>query len=145
MTESHSIFSQLRNVLRETYFFQSLKVHELDELIGGLRMIRVQKDYEIIRQGEGGDAFYLVASGKVSVWVKKGFHDMKKVAELSKDDFFGEMALISNDPRSATVKAEEVTELFVLQRQDFDRILMKNPVIAQEIRKAFVERKHKNA
>jgi CRP-like cAMP-binding protein len=144
MAEQHSIFTQLRGVLRDTYFFQALKVHELDELIGGLRMIRVQEGYEIIRQGDPGDAFYLIASGRVSVWVKKGFRS-SKAAELGRDDFFGEMALISNDPRSATVKAEEVTELFVLQRQDFDRILMKNPEIAQGIRKAFVERKAKNS
>jgi len=144
MTESHSIFTQLRDVLRDTYFFQALKVHELDELISGLRMIRVQPGYEIIRQGDPGDAFYLIASGRVSVWVKKGFHSAK-AAELGRDDFFGEMALISNEPRNATVRADVVTELFVLQRRDFDKILMKNPEIAQGIRKSFAERKAKNA
>jgi len=77
MAEQHSIFTQLRGVLRDTYFFQALKVHELDELIGGLRMIRVQEGYEIIRQGDPGDAFYLIASGRVSVWVKKGFRSSK--------------------------------------------------------------------
>jgi len=143
MSDPNSIFHRMRDVLRHTYFFQSLKMHELDELIGGLRMIRVQKGYEIIKQGDPGDAFYLIASGRVSITVKKGFRT-GKVAELGVDDFFGEMALISNEPRSATVTAEEVTELFVLQRKDFDQILMKNPAIAQEIRKAFVERKTKN-
>ncbi len=143
MTDASSIFHRMREVLRNTYFFQALKMHELDELIGGLRMIRVQKGYEIIRQGDPGDAFYLIATGKVSVHVKKGFHS-SKVAELLPDDFFGEMALISNDPRSATVVAEDVTELFILQRADFDRILMKNPTIAQEIRRAFYERQNKN-
>jgi CRP-like cAMP-binding protein len=144
MSEAHSIFAQLRSVLQDTYFFQALKFHELDELIGCLRMIRVQKGYVLIRQGEIGDAFYLIASGRVSVNVKKGFHTTK-VAELGKDQFFGEMALISNEPRSATVTTEEVSELFVLQRKDFDQILMKNPAIAQEIRNAFVDRKTKNA
>jgi CRP-like cAMP-binding protein len=143
MEEHQSIFAQLRHVLQGTYFFQSLKFHELDELIGGLRLIRVQKGYEIIRQGDPGDAFYLIASGRVTVQVKKGFHSVK-AAVLGKDEFFGEMALISNDPRSATVTADEVTELFVLQRQDFERILMKNPAIAQEIRNAFFDRKAKN-
>ena len=144
MKESSSIFGRLRDVLQHTYFFQSLKFHELDELIGGLRMIRVQKGYEVIKQGDPGDAFYLIASGKVSVSVKKGFRTVK-AATLGPDDFFGEMALISNDPRSATVVAEDISELFVLERRDFDQILMKNPAIAQEIRKAFFERKAKNA
>src|SRR5579864_3682485 len=118
MTDTASVFSRLRHVLQSTYFFQSLKMNELDDLIGHLRMIRVQKGYEIIKQGDPGDAFYLIAQGKVSVWKKKAI--MKsKVAELKTDDFFGEMSLISNEPRNATVVAEDVTELFVLQRYDF--------------------------
>ncbi len=143
MTDTASIFSRLRNVLQNTYFFQSLKMNELDELIGHLRMIRVQKGYEIIKQGDPGDAFYLIASGKVSVWLKKSFKKVK-VADLQTDEFFGEMALISNEPRSATIVAEEITELFILQKYDFDKILMKNPVIAQELKKAYQERKQKN-
>ena len=143
MTDTASVFSRLRHVLQNTYFFQSLKMNELDELIGHLRMIRVQKGYEIIKQGDPGDAFYLIASGKVSVWMKKGFK-RSNVAELVSDDFFGEMALISNEPRSATIVAEDVTELFILQKYDFDKILMKNPAIAQELKKAYHERKEQN-
>ncbi len=142
MSETNSIFSRLRTVLQNTYFFQSLKMSELDELIGHLRMIRVQKGYEIIKQGDPGDAFYLIASGKVSVWKKKTL-GKTKVADLGEDQFFGEMALMSNDPRNATIVAEEVTELFVLQRYDFEKILLKNPVIATELKKAFFERKTK--
>jgi len=142
MSESGSIFGRLRSVLQNTYFFQSLKMSELDELIGHLRMIRVQKGYEIIKQGDPGDAFYLIASGKVSVWKKKTL-GKTKVAELGEDQFFGEMALMSNEPRNATIVAEEVSELFVLQRYDFEKILLKNPVIATELKKAFLERKNK--
>src|SRR5271154_1647 len=145
MSEPNSVFARLRQVLQNTYFFQSLKMNELDELIGHLRMVRVQKGYEIIKQGDPGDAFYLIASGKVSVWMKKTLAFKKvKVADLGADEFFGEMALISNEPRNATVLSEEVTELFILQKYDFDKILMKNPVIAEELRKSFQERQEKN-
>ncbi len=142
MSDASSIFGRLRTVLQNTYFFQSLKMSELDELIGHLRMIRVQKGYEIIKQGDPGDAFYLISSGKVSVWKKKTM-GKTKVADLGADMFFGEMALMSNEPRNASVIAEEVTELFVLQRYDFEKILMKNPTIANELKKAFMERKNK--
>ena len=140
MSDTNSIFGRLRSVLQNTYFFQSLKMSELDELIGHLRMIRVQKGYEIIKQGDPCDAFYLIASGKVSVWKNKTF-GKAKIVDLGEDQFFGEMALMSNEPRNATIVAEEVTELFVLQRYDFEKILMKNPVIALELKKAFLERK----
>jgi CRP-like cAMP-binding protein len=142
MSDPNSVFARLRQVLQNTYFFQSLKMSELDELIGHLRMIRVQKGYEIIKQGDPGDAFYLIASGKVSVWKKKTM-GKSKVADLSQDQFFGEMALMSNEPRNATVVAEDVSELFVLQRYDFEKILLKNPLIFNELKKAFLERKNR--
>ncbi|HVM32427.1 MAG TPA: cyclic nucleotide-binding domain-containing protein [bacterium] len=143
MSDAASTFNRLRSVLQGTYFFQSLKLNELDELIGHLRMVRVQKGYEIVKQGDPGDAFYLIAAGKVSVWMKKGF--MKsKVADLGPDEFFGEMALLSNEPRNATVVAEEVTELFILQKYDFEKILLKNPVIMEQLKKSFDERAEKN-
>jgi CRP-like cAMP-binding protein len=126
-------------VLQEAYFLQFLKMSELDELIAHLRMIRVQKGYEIICQGNPGDAFYLIASGRVSVWTREG-GKQKKIAELQTNDFFGEMALMSNEPRNATVIAEMVTELFVLQKNDFDKILLKNPNIALELKRVFQER-----
>jgi CRP-like cAMP-binding protein len=135
-----SIDSRLRSVLHDTYFFHSLKMNELDKLVQFLRMIRVQKGYEIIKQGEPGDAFYLIASGRVSVWKKKAFNRVKLV-ELKTNDFFGEMALISNEPRNATVAAEEITELFTLSKYYFDEILMKNPGITQELKKAFSNRR----
>jgi CRP-like cAMP-binding protein len=143
MSDAASIFSRLRSVLQNTYFFQALKLNELDELIGHLRMVRVQKGYEIVKQGDPGDAFYLIAAGKVSVWMKKGFRK-SKVADLGPDEFFGEMALLSNEPRNATVVAEEVAELFILQKYDFEKILMKNPVIVDQLKKSFDERLEKN-
>jgi CRP-like cAMP-binding protein len=143
MSDAASIFNRLRSVLQNTYFFQALQLNELDELIGHLRMVRVQKGYEIVKQGDPGDAFYLIAAGKVSVWMKKGFRK-SKVADLGPDEFFGEMALLSNEPRNATVVAEEVAELFILQKYDFEKILMKNPVIVDQLKKSYDERLEKN-
>jgi len=143
MADASFNISRLREILKKTYFFQSLKMHELDELIGHMRSQKAPKGATIIKQGDPGLSFYLIASGRVSVWVKKTF-SKTKVAELFPDQFFGEMALISHDPRSATVAAEEDTALFVLNRIDFEKILMKNPAVAQELRKAFQERKQMN-
>jgi CRP-like cAMP-binding protein len=143
VTDDSFSLTRLSQILHKTYFFQSLKMHELDELVGQMRSQKVPKGQPIIKQGDPGLAFYFVASGRVSVWVKKAF-TKTKVAELFPDQFFGEMALISHEPRSATVVAEENTALFVLNRIDFEKILMKNPAVAQELRKAFHERKQQN-
>ena len=134
--------SRLRQILKKTYFFQSLKMNELDELISHIRSSSFKKGAEVIRQGDPGNAFYLIATGRVSVWVKKAF-SKNKVAELFPDQFFGEMALISNEPRNATIIAEENSDLFVLYQNDFNKILMKNPAVSQELRRIFNERKQK--
>jgi CRP-like cAMP-binding protein len=134
---------RLGQILKKAYFFESLKMHELDELVGHMRSQKALKGQAIIKQGDPGLSFYLIATGRVSVWIKKAF-SKTKVAELFPDQFFGEMALISHEPRSATIMAEEDTNLFVLSRLDFEKILMKNPGVAQELRKAFYERKQRN-
>ena len=139
MEPASAIFQHLRRVLQQTYFLRSMTSGELDRLVTCLKPLRVFKGYEIIQQGQPGDAFYLIASGRVTVWVDKGSY-RAKAAELKADDYFGEMALISNEPRSATVMAEGLTELFALQKSDFERILMKNPAIAEKIRKVHQER-----
>ncbi|HEY5038208.1 MAG TPA: cyclic nucleotide-binding domain-containing protein [bacterium] len=144
MLPTSAIFSHLRRVLQQAYFLESMNTKELDKLIDCLHPMRVFKGFEIIKQGDPGNAFYFIASGKVSVWVNKDSY-RAKAAELRADNYFGEMALISNEPRSATVMAEELTELFVLEKPDFDMILMKNPAIAEKIRKAYEQRGEANS
>ncbi len=138
-----AIFKNLRRVLQQAYFLQSMGTDELDKLTISLTPLRVFKGYEIIKQGDMGDSFYLIASGRVSVWVDKGAY-RAKVAELGPDKYFGEMALVSNEPRAATVMAEGLTELFMLRKSDFERILMRNPAIAQKIREATQQRGEAN-
>ncbi len=102
MADDSFSFTRLSQILHKTYFFQSLKMHELDDLVGHMRAQKAAKGAVIIRQGDPGLSFYLIATGRVSVWVKKAF-SKTKVAELFPDQFFGEMALISHEPRNATV------------------------------------------
>jgi CRP-like cAMP-binding protein len=112
----------------------------MDELITHLRLIRTQKGYEIIRQGDTWDSFYVIVSGRVSVIVKKG-SKVLKVAELGKGEFFGEMALLTNKARNATVTSEEISELLVLKKAEFHNILMVHPARAGKIRAAYMARK----
>ncbi len=125
---------KLRDCLHGVDFLYSLKLEELDKLMGAMRKRRYPAGHEVIRQGEKGDAFYLISSGKVSVWVHG-----KQVKTLYPEEYFGESALVTNSPRSATVKTEAETQLYILYQDDFNRILMTNPAIAATI-KAHVAR-----
>ncbi len=59
---------------------------------------------------------------------------MTKVADLGPESYFGERALITDEPRAATVRAETAAELYVLYKDDFNAILMRNAGIAQELK-----------
>ena len=134
---------RLLSILKESDLFSDLTPAEMGEVIILLRMIRTQKGFEIIRQGDSWDSFYVIISGRVSVKVKKG-GKLVKIAELGKGEFFGEMALLVNQPRTATITSEETSELLVLKKPEFDNILMKHAERARKIRTAFAERMAKN-
>jgi CRP-like cAMP-binding protein len=80
------------------------------------------KDKEVIFQaGAPGDGMYIIKSGTVKIWVETDKRK-KMVALLSDGEFFGEMAMIDNSPRSATVTAEGDTEAVKLSLDGFNRL-----------------------
>jgi len=83
----------------------------------------------IIREGEPGDTFFLVQSGAAEV-SRRG----RNVARLGPGDFFGEVALITSEPRSATVRATEPTALLTLSRDAFEAILSEQRSVGDQIR-----------
>ena len=129
--------------LRACDLFQDLTEAEMDQLLIHLRMIRTQKGFEIIRQGDSWDSFYVILSGRVSVKVRKGSKTIRK-GELRKGDFFGEMALLAQQPRNATITSVEVSELLVLKKAEFDSLLMKHPGRGDKIRRAYQIRVARN-
>lgn len=75
----------------------------------------------IFKAGSPGNAMYVIKSGTVKIWIEVG-NRRKMIALLSDGEFFGEMALIDNAPRSATVTAEGDTELVKLSTEGFSRL-----------------------
>ena len=108
----------------------------------GLRAIATAADEvdvaagrDIVREGEGGDEMYLVLSGGAKV-VRKG----RTVAKMGPGDFFGEMALLSHAPRSATVTTTEDSRLMVLSPRRFEVILAQEPTVAKAVLSVMAER-----
>ena len=92
---------------------------------------------QIIRQGEPGDRFYLIRQGKVSV--RKGNPEVQ-IAELAEGDFFGEMALLSGQPRNASVWAKESCLLYSLHKDRFHAALAETVSMEAEVREAYFDR-----
>jgi voltage-gated potassium channel len=114
--------------------FSRLDAASIADLVGILRARTVPAGTTIIRKGERGDAMYLIASGGVEVDSAAG-----KV-RLEEGNFFGEMALLSREPRSATVTALRSTDLLVLDADDFLRLVDRLPEIGAKVRAVAKER-----
>ena len=95
----------------------------------------------IFNENDAGDVFYIIKKGMVRVYHKaEDPDDEKELAVLGDNDFFGEMALISEKPRNATTKTIEETECFVLRKEDFIQLVSSNPNMASRISGEFLKR-----
>ena len=135
-------YSALAGFLRRVDFFAPLTVGQMEKMVHSISCFECEAGEAVFKQGAKGDAFYIIYLGKVEVRIKKGFFSApKRVATLQAGDFFGEMALLTTDPRTATIVAIEPTKLFVLLRRDFHAFLGEHPGFAQEVQKAAAHRK----
>jgi hypothetical protein len=101
-------------LLRGSSIFAPLPLPTLTQLAGRLEPLEVAAGTEVVRQGEPGDRFYLIDRGALEARV-----DGEVRRRLTGGDFFGEIALLRETPRTATVVALEDSHLLVLERDDF--------------------------
>lgn len=146
MAKTSEETKELMKLLYKVNFFQELKVGQLEALIRKIKKISVSKGKTVIKEGEKGDAFYMISSGQVSVWHNKTmFEKPIFLTNQESGEFFGEMALITNQVRSATVIAETPCVFYVLYKDDFRKILMENPQISAAIEEALTRREARSA
>jgi CRP-like cAMP-binding protein len=94
---------------------------------------RLAKAREVICcEGEKGDEFFVVLSGKVAVSADD-FGTAKPIAQLGRGAFFGEMAMVANQPRSATVTALEDSDLLAFGRESVESVLKDYPTVRQTL------------
>lgn len=110
--------------------FQKLGSAAFVEIVRALRPRVVPAGAIICRKGEAGDQMFFIVEGRVSVATPSPIP-----VELGPGSFFGEMALISGEPRSATVSAATEVSLLSLYSEDFQMLSSSNPEIAEVIRK----------
>ena len=101
-------------VLASVPIFAPLPGMTLEHLAGRLVPLRLDPGTVIVREGDAGDRFYIVAEGEVEVTEAS-----KPISELEAGGYFGEIALIRDVPRTATVTAKTPVVLYALDREDF--------------------------
>ncbi len=129
-----SIISQM---LAQCRIFDRVTPRTLAGVADQMIALTVPAETTIIREGDLGDRFYLVRQGRVAV--QRG-PEQQVVAELSEGDFFGETALLTGQPRNATVVALEETILYALSEPDFKRAMADSASLEEEIRRTVFDR-----
>jgi len=108
--------------------FHGLSAKDLGRVAKAADEVTLRAGSVIAEEGEPGDAFYLLADG--AAVVNRGG---KKIATLGTGDFFGEMSLLDDGPRSATVELTRDSTLLVMHRRDFAGIIADMPGVARKL------------
>jgi CRP/FNR family cyclic AMP-dependent transcriptional regulator len=122
-------------MLQEVPLFSSLDKKALNNIAGSAGKKSYKSGATIAKEGENALSFYLILDGAVEV--RRGG---KTLAKLGKGQFFGEMALFDEQPRSADVVAAEDTNCVLLTSWALSGVIAGNPKIAQSIIKELVRR-----
>jgi anion transporter len=116
----------LADTIRSIPIFSGLSREDVAKVMGKMEEISYGAGATIFSQGDQGDAFYLIQSGTVQVVVESRAGNSEIVAILGPQDWFGEMALLSGEPRSATIHTVKDTTLWRLRREDWDELIEKH-------------------
>lgn len=125
-------------ILKSIYLFEDLNDEELAKVAGIVSEEKFSKDHALFKEGDKGDKFYIIRNGSVRVSQSIGGAGEEALTILEKGEYFGEMALIDDAPRSADLIVHEDTELLVISKKDFDDLLFFDKDIAYKILWAFV-------
>src|ERR1700694_5618922 len=129
----------MNELIKKIDFFSGLDDKILNKISDACIARQFTKGETIVRQGEMGLGLYIIARGRVKVDAEQG-GARTQVAELGPEQFFGDMALLDNKPRSATVTGIEDAECLLLTRDSFVRLMNKYPEIPIRLAKALAER-----
>lgn len=120
---------QIREILSKSIMFSSLDKKSFEVVMGAMEIRKFQKEQFVIRQGEDGDVLFIVAEGKLSCSkLFPGKEQETHLLDYQPGDVFGELALMYNAPRAASIKAVEDSVLFSLDRETFTAIVKRNAV-----------------
>jgi uncharacterized membrane protein len=126
--------------LRSVPLFASLDDDAARDLRNLLSDKTVPQNTRLFRQGDKGDAMYLIESGRVRISIRDAEEQEVILAELAQGDFFGEMAIIDGRQRSADAKVIEDARLAILSREAFLSFVRNNPDVALEMLSALTDR-----
>lgn len=136
-TQNKSVIDSLRRIP----FFRGLPSETLTAISAKLQRVHFEHDDVVFVENSLGDSMYLIESGQVKVSVNTGAGQQERIINyLGPGNFFGEMALLLDQRRSATVTVTIDADFWVLRKADLDELLVDHPEIALQITKELSRR-----
>jgi uncharacterized membrane protein len=130
--------------LREVPLFSEMDDQEVAEIRAIMDEVKFRAGQVIIREGETGDLFYIVTQGHAHVLIQDASGQEVVLHEVNPGGFFGELSMLTNEPRSARVKAVQDVTTLVLERDEFFGFLRKRPSAAIDVLIELGGRLHEN-
>jgi uncharacterized repeat protein (TIGR04076 family) len=126
--------------LQAVPLFAPLPTASLEKIIPILQLKRVKTGTNIIRQGDVGESLYVITKGEVLVIREDRQVGEELLATLREGECFGEMSLISGEPVSATIRAKTPATFLVMNKNDFEHLLLDNPSLNVYFTKLLTQR-----
>jgi CRP-like cAMP-binding protein len=126
------------DVLQNVWLFSACTSKELGRIASLVDEAEVPKGATLTKEGATGKEFFAVAEGAATAKLRG-----KKIASYGPGDFFGEMALIDQGPRSATITADSPMKLYVLDSRSFSTLIDRHPAVARKILRGLAGRLRK--
>ena len=130
---------RITEALRRIDFLSVLAPEDLDDVAQEATLRIYLPGESVVRQGEEGTEFFLILEGCVEVRIGEG-EKVSTVATLHAMQFFGEMSLLTGEPRSATIVAQTRLEVLVLAKATVARPIMEHPILAERISTVLAQR-----
>ncbi len=127
-------------LLKNVDLFSGLKKKDLRSLVPSCVNRFFKGGETLVEQGESGRGLYIILTGKVKIIKQTVSGEELEVALLGPGDFFGEMSVLDDAPRSASVIAVDDTECLVLAAWDFNAKMKMNPEMALQVLPVVVKR-----
>jgi rhodanese-related sulfurtransferase len=122
---------EIRDDILRSPVFRSLPADKIDEIVRNVRNETLPPRAIVFRQGDAAENFYIISSGKVRAFVRHENRIERDLAIRGAGDYFGEIALLTGESRTATIEVLEKTELIVFSKELFDNIVKEHPEISR--------------
>jgi cAMP-dependent protein kinase regulator len=127
----------------ENKLLKDLSRDEFNQIVTKLNLRHYQQGATVVKEGDPGDSLFIIVRGEVRVLTYTPMKKEVHLANLGEGEFFGEIALLTGKPRTATIITNKDSELLELTRSDYEKIAAKYPNVKKVVEDFHLQRTYK--